>query len=508
MKQLRILSLLCCAVLLLLSLSACTETTKLNKIYEGTFDGREPELNKATAITLSPIEQSDNGFLLTLKDKTYQVYDMVAEKTVLTYKPADNETVRFEPYELNGARVFLLETQISDNSGNVTTYKTSMYSAAGTLLESEESKIAQPAITTKLDLLVFNDKVYRASGTDFVKVGDVAALGNHLDDYNQKMGDRYYSFDKDCFSVYAADGTFYDIYVYENADKTTYNLLQNGNVLIQYLYVQPNTAEKYDYIEGGAKYTLKTYLWQAEKKAAKSVSFAYQIDEIVQVTPEAREDSERLYGMPVSEKLENIAYLSPIKDQRLQTQIVVTLKNDAKVDWNVSETYKGIYGVPFPVADGVFAYETVAGQTFIIDKNGKLLKDASSVKEMNGNFLVAGGRLYDTRFNLLTAYEKEGCTLEHLYSTCAILKDGDKYIRYEGSTKKKIDNIRSTDTVVFHDEYYQVTATNGETTYYAPNGTQVYQAKTALTPVHDYDNKMLFSYEENGKTLYVLFSLN
>lgn len=508
MKQLRILSLLCCAVLLLLSLSACTKTTKLSKIYEGTYDGHSPELNKATVVKLSSVEQYENGFLLMRKDNTYQVYDMVTEKTVLTYTPADKETVLLNTYDLDETRAFLLQTQTSDNSGNITGYKTNLYNAAGTLLESEQSKTAQPACTHKLDLLVFNGKVYRANGTDLVKEGDVATLANHLSDFENKMADRYYSFETDCFSVYAADGTFYDIYLYERADETSHYLLQNGNVLIQYRYDQPDTAEKYDYIEGGKKYTLKTYLWQAEKKTAKSVSFAYLIRLIAPNTPELQREEQKRFGMVPSEKLvENIALLLPIKDQRIQNQIVVTLKNDAKVDWNMSESFKGLDSVPYPVADGVFAYDTVAGQTFWIDGDGKLIKDVTSVEDANENLLVADGKLFDSKFNLLMAYEKEGYSLEFLYNNCAILKNGDDYIRYEGTAKKKITDIRSTDVVVFYEAYYQVTATNGETVYYAPNGTQIYKTKSELVFLHQYGDKQLFSYIENGNTQYVLFTM-
>ena len=52
-----------------------------------------------------------------------------------------------------------------------------------------------------------------------------------------------------------------------------------------------------------------------------------------------------------------------------------------------------------------------------------------------------------------------------------------------------------------------VTAANGETTYYAPDGTSIYKSRTKLVSIHDCGNKLLFTDIEDGKTVYVLFTL-
>ena len=191
----------------------------------------------------------------------------------------------------------------------------------------------------------------------------------------------------------------------------------------------------------------------------------------------------------------------------LQTQVWVLMDGNGSVTCNLSEQYKGLSGIPYPVADGVYAYETRGDQTFYIDGEGKLLRDMSTVDLVLGQYIVAGNKLYDANYNLLFDYGKEGYKLEKVYETCAILSKGTDYIRFNGTTKSNMTEIRSTDNAVFEDEYYAVTASNGETTYYAPDGTSVYKSKTPMTLIHEYGEKLLFSDVENGKAVYVLFTL-
>ncbi len=321
------------------------------------------------------------------------------------------------------------------------------------------------------------------------------------------MGDRYYDFGSGSFSVYDFNGAFYDIYIYEEAEHTQYYLLENGNVLIQQQRPLPDDASKYDYSEDGEKLQLKTYLWQAEKKAAKEISFDYLVGNIIPFTQEDRDEAKEATGVTFTEKVTNLACIAPIKDKMLQTSVWVLMDGSGSVTCNLSEQYKGLSGIPYPVADGVYAYETRGDQTFYIDGEGNLLRDMSTVDLVLGQYIVAGNKLYDANYNLLFDYGKEGYKLEKVYETCAILSKGTDYIRFNRTTKSNMTEIRSTDNAVFEDEYYAVTASNGETTYYAPSGTSVYKSKTQMTLIHEYDNKLLFSDVENGKTVYVLFTL-
>lgn len=191
----------------------------------------------------------------------------------------------------------------------------------------------------------------------------------------------------------------------------------------------------------------------------------------------------------------------------LQTQVWALLDNSGSVTRNLSEQYKGLSGIPYPVADGVFAYETRGGQTFYINGEGKLLHDISTVDIVCGQYLTAGNKLYDANCNLLFDYGKEGYELKRVYETCAIFSKGTDYIRFNGTDRSNMSEIRSTDSAIFEDEYYTVTASNGETSYYAPDGTLVYKSKTWMNTIHGYNGKILFSDIENGEIVYVLFTL-
>ena len=504
MKHLRTLALVLCSILLLLTVSSCNSTSggKPKDLYEGTFAEHDPVLNKAEKVTLGTPHMVGYGFVMTKNDTTIKVYDMMAEKEILQSSlPKETATVDLKTFEIGKARCFALCFQ-TDN-----TYKTSLYQADGKLLKEAESEIKQPLPENILDLLVFEDMIYRANGETLSEVSSVSALANHVSKFEKKMGDRYYDFGSDSFSVYDSNGAFYDIYVYEKAEQTQYYLLENGNVLIQQQRPLPDDASKYDYSESGNKLQLKTYLWQAEKKAAKEISFDYLVDSIYPITQQDREEAKEESGVTFTDQVLNIACIAPIKDKMLQTSVWVLIDNSGSVTYNLSEQYKGLSGIPYPVANGVFAYETRGGQTFYIDGEGNLLRDMSTVDLVRGQYIVAGNKLYDTSYNLLLDYGKEGYKLEKVYETTAILSKGTDYIRFKGTAKSDMTEIRATDSVAFEDEYYAVTASNGETTYYAPDGTSIYKSKTQMSLIHAYGKKRLFSDIENGETVYVLFTL-
>lgn len=505
MKHLRTLALVLCSILLLLTASSCQSASggKPKDLYTGTYAKHEPVLSKAEKITLGKLESAAGGFVMTVDGTKLAVYDMASQKTVVenTLPTESGDPVTLRAYEIDRARCFAL---CSKSDG---VYKTVLYKADGTQMKAAESKLEQPLPETALDLLIFDGLIYRASGETLSEVSSISPLANHASKFEAKAGDFYYDFGNFGFSVYNADGSFYDIYVFENADKTQHYLLANGNVLIQQQRTLPDDASKYDYSENGEKFQLKTYLWQVQKKAAKEISFAYRVSSIYPVSPEERAEATRESGITFAEKVANIAYLAPIKDNMLQTPVWALTDNSGSVTCNLSEQYKGLSDIPYPVAEGVFAYKTLGGQTFYIDGEGKQIRDMSSVTLARGQYLTAGNKLYDANCNLLFDYGKEGYELKRVYETCAIFSKGTDYIRFNGTAKSSMSEIRSTDSVAFADGYYAVTAENGETTYYAPDGASIYKSRTKLVSIHDCGNKLLFTDIEDGKTVYVLFTL-
>lgn len=508
MKHLRTLALVLCSILLLPTAASCKSASggKPKGLYEGTYSVHETAWEKAEKLSLSGTPKTKKfGFLYIELTNSCNVYDIISGKKIAYYNITNNETVEMDAYEIGEARCFvLLSTAINDAA---ITYKTMLYNASGKLLESLESRTEQPLPTITRDLLLFGDSMYRANGSTLKKVKEVEAFGNHLSSFDQKMANRYYDFNSDCFSVYDSNGAFYDIYVYEKAKQTQSYLLENGNVLIQQQRPLPDDASKYDYSEDSEKLQLKTYLWQAEKKAAKEISFDYLIGSIYPVTQKDRDEAKEESGITFNKKVTNFALLTPIKDKMLQTQVWVLLDNSGSLTRNLSEQYKGLSGIPYPVADGVFAYETRGGQTFYINGEGKLLHDISTVDIVCGQYLTAGNKLYDANCNLLFDYGKEGYELKRVYENCAIFSKGTDYIRFNGTDRSNMSEIRSTDNAIFEDEYYTVTASNGETSYYAPDGTLVYKSKTWMNTIHGYNGKILFSDIENGEIVYVLFTL-
>lgn len=503
MKHLRTLSLILCILLLALTAASCSAPEGApQKLYEGTFAEKTPVLTKAEKTSLTDVTAYQTGFVLT---GNHTVYDMVSGKTVLTYTPAENETVELSGCQVGDARCFALLCETEKDG--VTGYKTLLYSEAGSLLKQAESKSGPLMPTVTLDLLVLDDAVFRANGTALEGAGSVSAFGNHIDDFKQKRGSYYYGFNDDSFSVYRSDGSFYDIYVFESADSKQHTVLANGNVLIQYTRALPDDAKQYDYFDGGKKIALTTYLWQADKKAAKEITFAYSVGRIFSLTQETRDRMAKETGMTYAKGLENFARLKPVKNQALGTEVWVTLKNDGSIGTVLSDTYKGLDRFPEPLKDGVFYYTTLGGQVFLIDGKGKLLRDVSSVDQVLGQYFVADNRLYDADSNLIFDFGKEGYRLEKVYGNIAILRSGTESIRFKGNARSTMTDIRSADTVSFEDTYYTVTDATGETAYCAPDGTVIYKSRAPMTLVHEFGEKLLFTDTENGETVYVLFTV-
>lgn len=507
MKLVRIVSLFVCSLMLLLALASCGGAAKpsIGDLYEGTYAPQSRVLKQAERVTLSEVKESDDGFLLTAEGKQYQVYDMVEMKTVLELTQDTNVKLSFAAFEVGNGRCFAVYQTKTGKNG--TTYQTSLYDAAGQLLGSSASSAERVEPEPVLDLLGFDGKLYRAKDGAVVQAGELSALaGKQLSRLTDTMNGRYYRFDTASFSVYDSSCAYYDLVVYESADSTEAHLLANGNVLIQYTFNLPDDAKKYDYFENSRKKSVKTYLWRADKKSVSEIDLDYVVNTVIPITEEDRKEEKETTGIVTSRKIDNLAMVSPIQNGRLQAARMIVLQNNGSVKYDLSKMFKGIVAAPFPVAKDVFSYITRDGQSFCVDKKGKLLGNISGAEATNEKFLLADGKVYDRSFTLLFSYEAEGYTLEQLYSDCIIFRKKGEYIRYDGSSKTKLD-IQSADTVDFDDAYYAVSTVKGKTTYFAPDGTQRFQADTELMPVCMYEDRLLFSFIEKGKKVYVMFTL-
>ena len=198
------------------------------------------------------------------------VYNAADDQILTTL--TDSDTVKYSVQLLFGYNYATEENYFTayvvsktnyDSVGDPTGASATLYAVDGTVVDSKsytEDGMSSASFAAKLDLILFDNVLYRADAEGIVKLTDVDPFAGlpSLNELVTKMGKYYYSSnDDDEFKAYDEDLQF--LASYELPEYATYvaaTVLGNGNFLVQYKYVDDVLSEDYDYLEGQTKYQL------------------------------------------------------------------------------------------------------------------------------------------------------------------------------------------------------------------------------------------------------------
>jgi hypothetical protein len=497
-KLLVLVAMLLCVVTVLAS---CASSMKFEKVVgDGTYNDENPTLTTIAKLDVKgEIELEDSeGDLVIFKEtseetglSTYTVYNVALGKNVWT--GTETKTESGENYTRVRYEVSLLEqwgtTILSVMTMNLTATKTEddydydtkidvkAMAADGTeflsITDVKESQMMNSWFVE--DLLCLDGKVYRIADDGTVALAfEWSALRGEPAEDLRKLGNFYFEGDDDYIDIYDASlnliGTYY---LPSYAEEGDFYVLSNGNILIQYSVMQDIMAEDYDYIESMAKFNLHSFLFNAETGKLKELDLDFVVEDVWSYDA----DDEDWY---FNEKIENVAWVSYIVDQRIDTSDaaikMVALSNNGKDAGAIDNLIPNMdcEGL-WHVATNRWIASNMAGQDFLLNEKGEILGEVSGIDwdEANANFFVLNGKIYDWDLNVKLDLAEQKCDDYEILGHSVLFEneDGEQKLYVNGEVKTLIDKATAEagkrDLEILSDNLYVIidTATEGKTKY-------------------------------------------
>lgn len=371
---------------------------------------------------------------------------VVAENTtVTTYNPISTDTtVRYYVYDENGTKSGEF---VSDNGITLTTESVA-------------------------DLIYVGDKVYRISdegSISRISFGEFAKTPR----VSRKVADYYYAEADGLIKVYDSDlklSCFYQ--VYPDAEDFVWQVLNNGNVLIQYTYYEGEYAEEYDYIDEGERYSYYSYLLTAKNGKVKEL----KLDVLLADGILRRDDyDEGEWGY--DEDIENIAYAVAIEDGKLVTtqsiDRLVTVSNKGKVKQLKAVIDNQGARLPSMVANNRWVVSDVVGNCYLLNEEGEILDDVTGIKSYyNGSteYFVHDNTIYDWNLNAKYDLEANNASVACGFEKSMLIKknNGEVLLLTNGTTKSVISAFETeTVSLLSYDSngIYVLATNNGYNSY-------------------------------------------
>ncbi|MBR2354535.1 MAG: hypothetical protein IKA76_08555 [Clostridia bacterium] len=304
--------------------------------------------------------------------------------------------------------------------------------------EPKTADIQTESLNNDLLLVDADEVCYILDGTEVLFGGIDAKTFVDRPSFFAKSDDYGYSQKNNKIYVYDLTKWLNCVYSYEIPSyyvNPQTALLENGTLLLHASVQLPDGAVSYDYLDNGKKYDLIYVILDPAKKTAEAVEFGYAIAWMV-----------ALDGFSVlNERALNYAVVSPIVDDRIDTNIVkaFVVDNSMKILYDLSETLKAFDGAQTIelVAENLFMIITDLGQNStvraIYNEKGEFICYLPQTAVLHDGFVKYDGRYYSYKMELLLDPADLGYTVEKEYEEYLILKKQDdlgidRYYFYNG----------------------------------------------------------------------------
>lgn len=392
------------------------------------------------------------------------------------------------------------------------------------------------------DLIVYDGKIYRVDAEEnltLVREIGLTNVNTAEDAWYEKSENYYYSFSGENYRGYNNAVTVYDTALnpvchYEvpsYAKGAALNVLNNGNVLVQYTVMLDEQAEDFDMIDPGIIGTVKsdvvTLILSVEDGKTTEIDATYAIESL-----ETAYSADPDYANYYNADIQNIALVSYMKDGRIDSAKtacdIVSLDNDGKIvrslklhdEWN---------DIPWIDGNGYFCASTVYGTTMVMDKDGKVLTDklchADNMNILymydytitaNGIYNQLGEKVYDLADKSYTReildYERNIVLVRELvddgYQVVNLFNNGTvTQVAKIDLTGDRIDTTGECVQVLEKTPFGYYTKTSVKDAfgaivntykYYSADGTLLATTNYELTYVADHDNVYLYSGRMQG----------
>lgn len=209
-----------------------------------------------------------------------------------------------------------------------------------------------------------------------------------------------------------------------------YFILENGDILTQYLIPEPSDATEYDIFTNGEKMTVITKLIKAKTGKAKEIDFEYLLYNVITAT-----DFEDFSDYSFKKSIKNIAVGFPIEHQRIsfdeQSMKFLSLSNTGKVKMTLNDTFPA-QGATLPeyLGGGYYMLDLDNGTTILVDKKGTIkgnIDDTTSVSSfahVSNDKIIAfdGTVLFDLASQADNSLRYE---IARTFSNCYVIRDNE-----------------------------------------------------------------------------------
>ena len=192
------------------------------------------------------------------------------------------------------------------------------------------------------------------------------------------------------------------------AEDASCYILNNGNVLIQYVVELDPYAEEYDYYEKNDLGATEKYDLVVEIFAPKTGKVtAKDNDFVIAYVETSRDMYDATYdNNPYTDDFENIAYIFPIVDKKVDTSMIhmdlVLMDNNGKATKSLKIADGQLAELPEKIADDKYIVETVYGYAMVTLK-GKTLVSFNNDLEFAGGCIVGERAVYN--LNMESVYD-------------------------------------------------------------------------------------------------------
>ena len=528
------------AIVLLLSalLGACSATDKapLDEIIDP-----EVELNDTLYTNLSKIKTitdyetvDSNGWLAVLKQvsaldgyTTYKILNLQNGEIVRTLE--EKKTRYYDITLSHGVPAFAVTKTVTkalesgddpDDAVEKTYY---LYDINGDTVFS--GTVYQPAFPYKFtdDTFIYNYVSYKIADngeiTEDVVIPEYLMPAEYLevtaggDYYVLSYSDREVFLNKSFEPVYTY---LHPSNVYEN--KMQQFVLDNGNLLVQYMVALPEDASSYDFYgaEGSSfegKFNLKSLLVNPKDGKETSLDFDGLVVEVKTETEERSYDDNQY-----AEGFENLVLVAPIIDKTFPTNYahtyVASLTNAGKLE--KIELVKDQGGnLPVMVAKDVYYLETRDGGAVILNAKGEVTKALNNTRlSYEGDYFIGSRAIYDTKLEQVFDLVENEATVIGAFSDSVFVRqktdDGYKVIMFRGGEQETIytfdEDDKADERAVFElceDFGYTLTDPDNEKiNYYNASGDLIDSVDAALEVYAVSDNVIILSGLQDKDVVY------
>ena len=295
----------------------------------------------------------------------------------------------------------VINTQIvSENGSSDIQNICKLYDATGACVGQANGEAVLPIAFA--DTVIFDNVAYSVNAQNgaLTKIAEVFELiyADGCDDWNEE----YFCTYGDTVNIY--NRSFERIYSWASPEDATIisnNMLNNGNLIIQYHQPLEDDAKKYDFCQTdedtgeNKKYKLTSVLINPEKQKEKKIKLKYIVEQVTTGVELMRASENN--GM-YSEYIENVVNVFPIIDKEIdfsdKSADIMLMTNNGKIQKSLKIVEEQRASLPIPLDNNIYIVSTFYGFA-LIDIDGNVLnKINNTVVDPVGDNIIVDNKIY------------------------------------------------------------------------------------------------------------------